>query len=249
MKKKTGKNQVVLQTPVNEFKQMVMLWQQRKEGMDIRVKPVKAADLPPWVRPQEDQPSSPLELKSEDQEEQAAGQAGGSPESARKRKRDDDEEAAAAVAEAEAQDMAAQGTDDEKASSSAGVGSAALAAAAAAAAGSNAAHGVGGSSNGIASRSGSSKAELPLLQQAPPAKQTRLGAGTAAGVRGGLPALPPGLLRKQGMKPEGPDSGAAMELEPGMGSSEQKAHKNEVCVGSYDTALCSLYRAVLLLWF
>jgi hypothetical protein len=178
---------------VNEFKQMVLQWQQRKEGMDIRVKPLKAADLPPWVTNGE--PGSPL-VKSEEQQEQEGEQAAASarlesPETARKRKRDEDEETAAAVAEAEAEDMAAQQTDDEK-----GLNGGVEKTARAAAIG----NGTLGNTNGMANRSGSNKAELPLLQEGPPLpKQSRLQGGQMAGkaVGGGMPAVASGVMAKQ----------------------------------------------------
>lgn len=40
-----------LQQPVSDFKAQVNAWPARKEGMDLRVRPVKQAQLPPWVLP------------------------------------------------------------------------------------------------------------------------------------------------------------------------------------------------------
>jgi hypothetical protein len=50
VRKKTTGKQVVLQQPVKEFKQMLSAWPARKAGMDVRVTPIKQADLPAWIR-------------------------------------------------------------------------------------------------------------------------------------------------------------------------------------------------------
>jgi len=43
--------QVNLQQPVNDFKAQVNLWPSRKPGMELRVRPIKQQQLPPWVLP------------------------------------------------------------------------------------------------------------------------------------------------------------------------------------------------------
>eukprot|EP00879_Flechtneria_rotunda_P000349 GHRR01000440.1.p1 GENE.GHRR01000440.1~~GHRR01000440.1.p1 ORF type:complete len:849 (+),score=312.10 GHRR01000440.1:320-2866(+) len=70
VKKKAGVKQVSLQEPVNVFKSEVLSWPQRKASMELRVRPCKHTELPPWVFKVAAAPSSSTAEANGDEQQQ-----------------------------------------------------------------------------------------------------------------------------------------------------------------------------------